>query len=77
VTFSVVDGHGNIQPDDDVTDGLVSVHLTGPALLLGDALFPLSSGSVWVRTIGLTGDVVVSIKHMQYPAVDVAILVKR
>jgi len=74
VFFFVADGHNNIQPD--VDNGPVSISLSGPGTLIGDAVYFLSSGAVWVRAKGQAGLIVVVISHARFGSVKVQIVVQ-
>ena len=68
IVFAVVDSYLNLQPD---TNASVHINVTGPALLVGDSDFGVSSGAFFLRPLGISGLATVTILHSMFPAVTV------
>jgi beta-galactosidase len=64
IAFLSVDKYGAPTP---ATDGHFTVHLSGPALLLGDTSFNLAEtvgvGAVWVRATATSGTITLTVNH--------------
>jgi len=73
IEFGTYDQFDNLQPD---TGGSVTVTVSGPAELLGEASLPIPVGAVWVRSIGQAGAVTVTIRSNGGGSASVTIVAK-